>query len=154
MSSTLPIPPPAFDRTGVYARFGSIEDITPQFIRDNYLKGLGYLPQLFNVDYRAGFEKGTIPQIFIDAVAKLAVINIFSTIGESVYPTGVSSQSFGIDGMSQSRGYVKGGEFAPIFSGTINQYQRELLGDPRLGTPGLLHDIRNYYRGVNMTVTA
>jgi hypothetical protein len=282
MSTTLPIPPPPFDRTGVFKRFGSIEDITPDFIRKNYIKGitfvdeagkpyddewyqqkidlglssfehytqltvtprlvegeshdyyvkdyqlyafiqlyqyplivtqeyplvkaiyptgqlvttfprewvrpdaahgqiqliptqgtlsqvilgqggsylpiifqgLGYLPQLFNVTYMAGFEKGKIPQMFIDAIAKLAVIGIYSTVGDSVHVPGVTNQSFSIDGMSESRGFQNNSEFAPAFSGTINQYRRELLGDPRMDTDGLLAQIRSYYRGINFWTTA
>jgi len=282
MSTTLPIPPAPFDRTGAFSRFGSIEDLAPKFLRDNYLKGLvfvdendkpyddswyeqkinvaisvfehgtqltltprlltrephdyyikdymnfaflqlfhyplivdqqyplveaiyptgqviitfprewvrpdaqhgqlqliptqgtlsqvilgqggsylpiiyqglGYLPQLFQVTYRAGFEKGKIPMLFVDALAKLSVIGVLSSVGDSVHPAGVTSQSIGIDGMSQSRGFMNSQEFVPTFSGTISQLQRELFGDPRLGTTGLLREIQNYYRGINCMVVA
>lgn len=53
-------------------------------------QGLGYLPQLFNVTYKAGFEKGKVPQLFIDAVAKLAVMGLLSSVGDSVRPAGVT----------------------------------------------------------------
>lgn len=117
-------------------------------------QGLGYLPHLFRVDYTTGFRKGEIPQVFIDAVCKLACIEILSIMGDSVRPTGVTSQSYGIDGLSESRGFMNSSEFAPVFSGRINQYKRELFGDQRLGTPGLFGLVKSYYRGINMIVTA
>ena len=117
-------------------------------------QGLGYLPQLFSVTYVAGFESGKVPQIFLDAISKLATIELLSSVGDSVRPTGVSSQSYSIDGVSESRGFVTSPEGVPIFAGRISQYRRELLGDPQYGSQGLLREIRDSYRGVNMVVTA
>lgn len=117
-------------------------------------QGLGYLPQLFRVKYTAGFSEGKIPQVFLDAVAKLASIEVLSVMGDTVRPAGVSSQSLGVDGLSESRGFMQSPEYAPIFSGRIAQYQRELFGDPRLGTEGLFNQVKSFYRGINMMVTA
>lgn len=117
-------------------------------------QGLGYLPQLFNVDYTAGFDTGKVPQLFLDAISKLATIELLSSVGDSVRPTGVSSQSFGVDGVSESRSFVTSPEGVPIFAGRISQYRRELLGDPQYKSQGLLREIRDTYRGVNMIVTA
>lgn len=117
-------------------------------------QGLGYLPQLFHVNYTAGFERGKVPQFFIDGICKLAAIESLSILGESVYPPGLASQSYGIDGMSESRGIAQNPEYAPIFGGRISQYKRELFGDPRLGTRGLFNDIKAFYGGVNMVVSA
>jgi len=116
-------------------------------------QGLGYLPQLFHVDYEAGFESGKIPQIMIDAIAKLAAVEILSIMGLTALPTGITSQSYSIDGMSQSRGFMQSPEYAPIFSGLIAQYKAELFGNPRFGTAGLFADLKSFYRGVNLVVT-
>jgi len=116
-------------------------------------QGLGYLPQLFQVDYTAGFEHGKVPWTFLDAIAKLASVDVLSVMGDSVNPAGITSQSLGVDGLSESRGFVNTPEYAPVFSGRIAQYQRDLFGDPRLGTPGLFNDIKSFYRGVNMWVS-
>jgi hypothetical protein len=117
-------------------------------------QGLGYLPQLFHVDYVAGFDKGQIPQVMLDAIAKLATIDILSIMGMTALPTGITSQSYSIDGMSQSRGFLQSPEFAPVFSGIISQYKRELFGDARLGTRGLFADLKSFYRGLNSFTTA
>lgn len=116
-------------------------------------QGLGYLPHLFEVDYTAGFDTGQVPQVFLDAIAKLATMELLSVMGDTVRPAGVTSQSIGIDGLSESQGFQNSNEFAPIFSGRISQYKRELFGDPRLGTMGLFNQIRSYYRGINLWVT-
>jgi len=117
-------------------------------------QGLGYLPFLFAVSYTAGFAKGKVPQLFLDAIAKLACIELLSVIGDSVRPAGITSQSLSVDGLSESRGFQNSPEFAPIFSGRISQYKRELFGDPALGKKGLFDEIKGYYRGLNMWVTA
>jgi hypothetical protein len=106
------------------------------------------------VDYTAGFLKGTLPQIFIDAVSKLACVELMSVISDSVHPVGVTNQSFSIDGMSESRGFQNTGEVSPAFGGRINQYKKELFGNPQLGTQGLLNEIKSYYTGVNFWVSA
>jgi hypothetical protein len=116
-------------------------------------QGLGYLPQLFQVDYVAGFETGNIPTMFLDAVAKLASIELLSSIGDSVRPAGVTSQSLGVDGLSESRGFVTSPDFAPVFSGRISQYRKELFGDPRISLKGILPQIKDFYRGINMWVS-
>lgn len=116
-------------------------------------QGLGYLPNLFWVDYTAGFGTGQLPYIFLDAMAKLACIELLSTIGDAILPAGVTSQSLSIDGMSESRGYQNTPNFAPVFSGRISQYKRELFGDPPM-TKGLFNEIKDYYRGINMMVVA
>lgn len=116
-------------------------------------QGLGYLPHLFHVDYTSGFEKGTVPTFFLDGIAKLCSIELLSSVGDSVRPVGVTSQSLSIDGMSESRGFMNTPDGAPVFTGRIKQYQKELFGDPQLGTHGILAEIKEFYRGLNMWVT-
>ena len=117
-------------------------------------QGLGYLPQLFHVDYTAGFSKGTLPQIFIDSIAKLTCIELMSVAGDTLHPAGVTNQSFSIDGLSESRGYQNSENTAGAFAGRINQYKKELFGDPQLGTRGLFDEIKLFYQGVNFWVSA
>jgi len=117
-------------------------------------QGMGYLPQLFHVKYRAGFEKGTIPQIFLDSIAKLATIELMASVADAILPAGITSQSLGIDGLSESRSFMQNGQLAPVFSGRISQYKKELFGDPSIGKQGLFDEIKSFYRGLNMFVTA
>lgn len=56
--------------------------------------------------------------------------------------------------MSESRGFQNNSDFTPAFSGTISQIKRELFGDERTGDPGLLKEVKDFYRGINMVVTA
>lgn len=117
-------------------------------------QGMGYLPQLFEVDYTAGFAKGEVPINVLDAMAKLSSIEMLSVVGDTVVPPGITSQSIGIDGMSQSKGFMNTPQFAPAFSGRISQYKRDLFGDPSLGVRGVLDQIKQYYRGINLWTMA
>lgn len=113
--------------------------------------GMGYLPQLFRINYTAGFEDGKIPMDLVDAVSKLAAINVLSQLGQTIFPPGVTSISSGIDGLSQSVGIMNNGQLPPVFSGLISSYRTELYGDGRSMT-GLLKDITDHYRGLMMRV--
>jgi hypothetical protein len=113
--------------------------------------GMGYLPQLFRISYTAGFEDGKIPMDLVDAVSKLAAVNVLSQLGQTIFPPGVTSVSSSIDGLSQSVGIMNNGQLPPVFSGLISSYRTELWGDGRSMT-GLLKDITDHYRGLMMRV--
>lgn len=114
--------------------------------------GMGYLPQLFRVNYTTGFDDGKIPWDIIDAIAKLAVIQMLTIVGDTVYPPGVTSVSVSTDGISQSMGLVNNGQLPPVFAGRIQSYRNELYGDPRIGMPGQLNLIAQHFRGIQMQV--
>lgn len=100
---------------------------------------LGWLPQLWSVDYTSGLDPDNIPLIFIQAIAKLAALNIFTVLSNLVHPIGVVSQSLAVDGLSQSRGYV-----LPAFRAIIDGYRADLYGPSGLGG-GLIDQIRSTY---------
>lgn len=108
--------------------------------------GLGYLPQLFRVDYTTGFAAGKVPWDIVDAIAKLACIAMLAVAGETIFPPGVTSISAGIDGLSQGLGISN-----PVFKGRIDMYNLELYGDGRMN-PGSLRLIKDHYRGLMMRV--
>ena len=75
-----------------------------------------YIPDVFRIDYTAGFGKNTdplavspaqpkldkIPGIIKDVVGKLAAAGPLNIAGDLLGGAGIASQSIGIDGLSQS----------------------------------------------------
>src|SRR5262245_9667982 len=85
--------------------------------------GLPWLPQLWEVDYTSGFDPDKVPKIIIQAIAKIAAIEIMMVVGDMIRPLGVTSQSLSVDGLSQSRGFL-----SPAFQGRIDGYRTDLYG--------------------------
>lgn len=110
-------------------------------------QGLGYLPHLFHVDYTAGLETGEIPLDVMDAIFKLACIELLRVAGDILYPPGTTSLSVGIDGLSQSQGHQN-----PPFRARLDSYKEDLYGDGRTNR-GLLAKIKQFYHGMNMRVS-
>lgn len=59
------------------------------------------LPQMFYVDYIAGYPLGKIPDDVCNVIAKIATIDILGIAGDAVL-AGVASLSTSIDGLSES----------------------------------------------------
>lgn len=115
--------------------------------------GMGYLPQLFHVDYTSGFAEGMVPLDIVDAICKLAVIQMLAVAGDTVFPPGVTNISAGIDGVSQGIGILNNGQLPPVFAGRISTYRAELYG--RATGPegeGVLDQLRSQYKGLNLRV--
>ena len=128
--------------------------------------GLGYLPFLWEVDYTTGFTAecspgmttgagstqlsdseitSGVPRMIADAVMKFAAIEILQIASDTVLPLGISSQSLGVDGLSQSRSFNQ-----PAFKNRIDRYSQD-LGAPLGQGPGILGQIRNNWFGVNLS---
>ena len=113
--------------------------ITPFY---SFFGNRSYFPQLWEVDYVSGFEEDKIPRMIVDAIAKLAALDLLAVLSNFVHPIGVSGQSLSIDGLSQSRSFN-----IPAFKAQIDRYRADLYGQPGLGG-GLIQQIRDSYRGV------
>ncbi len=113
--------------------------------------GLGYLPDLFRVDYVAGFENNIIPMELADIICKIASIEILSVYGDIIFPPGISSMSLSIDGISQSVSVVNSPSGVPAFAGRLYQYTRDLYGDGRTSV-GAIKKLKNLLKGVRMVV--
>lgn len=102
---------------------------------------LGYLhnkriPNYWNITYVTGFDE--VPHTIINAVGKLAAINIFHELGDIILSAGIASKSIGIDGLSQSISSSISATNSGYGARIIN-YHNELKRDiPRL---------KDYYRG-------
>lgn len=107
---------------------------------------LSFLPQLWEVDYTSGFDPDQIPKMVVEAICKMAVVEMLTTMSDTIYPVGIGSQSLSIDGMSQSRSIMQ-----PAFKARIDAYKNDLgLPGTQAEKTGLIKQIRNNYLGVNL----
>lgn len=58
------------------------------------------IPNYWNVKYITGFQ--IVPADILNAIGRLASINLFHIAGDLIIGAGIASQSIGIDGLSQS----------------------------------------------------
>lgn len=114
-------------------------------------QGVGYLPQLFHIDYTAGFANDKIPIDILDAICKLATIEILGIVGDTIFPPGLTSVSAGVDGLSQGVGILNNGQLPAVFAGRINMYRKDLYGE-RTSVEGVLYRLRDAYKGLSLTV--
>lgn len=104
----------------------------------------GSLPQMFQVDYVAGYDTHLIPEAIRNVVAKLASIDVLGIAGESLL-AGIASQSTGIDGVSESFSTTASATNT-TYGAHISQYQKEVdkFFDPKDGAA------RTTERGITM----
>ena len=87
-----------------------------------------------------------MPRQFIEAICKVACIDLLTVVADVIYPPGMTSKSVGIDGLSESFGIMNNGQKPPVFTGRIVQYEQELYGPN--GNDGLLYQLRTSYHGL------
>jgi len=82
------------------------------------------LPQMFYVDYTAGYALYKIPEDVRNVVAKIASVDVLGIAGESLL-AGVASLSTSIDGLSESFSTTASAENT-TYGAHIYQYQKEI----------------------------
>jgi hypothetical protein len=82
------------------------------------------LPQMFYVDYVAGYKLHGIPHDIRNAVAKIAAIDVLGIAGDATL-AGVASQSTSVDGFSESVSTTASATSA-TYNAHILQYQKEV----------------------------
>lgn len=87
--------------------------------------GAQNIPNYWEITYCSGWNIDDIPIDIVDAVGKLASIQVLAIAGDLIYGAGIGNQSIAIDGISQTYSTTKGGGKG-AFSGRIDQYQKEL----------------------------
>lgn len=82
------------------------------------------VPQMWYIDYIAGFPKGRVPADIRNIVAKLAAVDTLGIGGEALKP-GITSMSTSIDGLSESTSYTVSAN-STLYSAHIKQYKDEI----------------------------
>lgn len=111
---------------------------------------LSEVPNLWEVDYQAGMDVKDLPRMIVEAIAKLACMDLLAIFSDLSRPIGVTSESVAVDGLSQSQSYQ-----IPAFQARIQRYEADLYGpagkNQQLAmTQGLLKQILDAYRPLNL----
>lgn len=114
----------------------------------NIMGGLRFVPDFWHISYEIGFW--IIPDDIRSVIAKMSILMLFNIIGDVLRDVGISSQTLGIDGLTQSYSTVQNAD-ANILSPRIKQYQRELFGDGRMDC-GDIERLRGAYHGISFEV--
>jgi hypothetical protein len=103
-----------------------------------YLGILGYsiLPNYWQFTYCTGYSK--LPYDLLDLIGKMAAVDVFAIAGDLILNPGISSQSLGIDGLSQSASISSGS----AFQNRIKQYQKDIDEQTKI--------LRSKYKGITM----
>lgn len=102
---------------------------------------INYLPNLWHVDYIAGFANGKMPHDIRDLIMKQAAIQALHIAGERIGGFGVASSSINVDNISQSTTTTKSQGNAFFYR--IDRYQKEL--DEKLPR------LQAYWKGIKFT---
>jgi hypothetical protein len=105
-------------------------------------RGWTFMPNLWHIDYTAGFATGTVPEDIIGVIGKMACFYPLNIAGDLVGGIAIASKSIGIDGLSQSINTTSSAENAG-YSARLRQYEREL----KIEVPRLIA----FYKGLRMT---
>jgi len=104
------------------------------------------VPQMWYIDYTAGYKQNRIPEDIRNIVAKIASIDVLGIAGDAVL-AGVASLSTSIDGLSESFSTTASATNA-TYGAHILQYQKEIdsFFDEKVG------GVRSSERGLTFTV--
>lgn len=105
--------------------------------------GMNFISNYWRVTYCTGWDADKVPVDIVDAIGKLAAIQVLAVTGDLIYGAGIGNQSISIDGISQTYSTTKGGGKG-AFSGRIEQYKNELTTE--------LANLKGEYRGIMFRV--
>jgi len=117
----------------------------PELFRRN-----SQVPNLWRINYSAGFQDGKIPMVINAAIGLMAAVYALNIAGDLVLGAGIASSSLSIDALSQSINTTSSAE-NHAFSAKVLQYGNQLFG-PNERTPGLLQKLRTYYKGSTFNI--
>lgn len=83
------------------------------------------IPQLFQVDYTAGFAEGKLPRNIVDVIGMVASLGPFNIFGELIAGAGIANFSISMDGLSQSVGTTQSAMYSG-FGARISNYLAEI----------------------------
>lgn len=108
-----------------------------------FYSGNNFIPHVFHVDYRAGFESGKVPPILYEVIGKIASLGPLNIAGDLIAGAGIAAQSLSVDGLSQSISTTASATNAG-YGARIIQYQKDVKAQ--------IPVLRSYFHGITMTV--
>lgn len=107
------------------------------------LGGMGYIPHLWKVKYKAGFKKGQVPALIMDIIGMKAAMGPLNIAGDLIAGAGIASKSISLDGLSQSISTTSSATNAG-YGSRIIQYTKQI--------DNLLEGLKERYQGINFVV--
>lgn len=105
--------------------------------------GADWVPDLFEIDYTAGFPNGELPMALREMIGKKASFGPLNIAGDLLGGAGIASQSIGIDGLSQSFNTTSSATSAG-YGARLIQYGKEINAQIKV--------LRNFYKGIPLMV--
>jgi hypothetical protein len=101
--------------------------------------GRDWVPDIFSIDYVAGFDEGEVPMLIRDVIGMRASFAPLNLAGDLIGGPGIASSSASMDGLSQSINTTSSPENAG-YSGRLRLYSREM--------PDMIKQLRRTYQGI------
>lgn len=101
--------------------------------------GLSHLPDLFKIDYTAGFQ--AVPANLLELIGMMAALGPFNIFGDLIAGAGIANLSVSIDGLSQNIGTTSSATNSG-YGARIRQYLDQIKKQ--------LPNLRRYYKGIRM----
>jgi hypothetical protein len=105
--------------------------------------GRDFVPNLYEIQYTAGFRTGEVPMDIRELIGKKAAFAPLNVAGDLLGGAGIASQSIGVDSLSQSFSTTSSATNAG-YGARLLQYEREIKEQ--------LPTLRRYYKGIRLTV--
>jgi hypothetical protein len=105
------------------------------------LRSYPQIPNYWSCQYETGYEIDKIPFDLINIIGMLSAIPVLAIAGDIVLGAGVSSQSLGIDGLSQSVSLSKSAENS-AYGARIKEYKSAINTS--------ISRLKRYYKGITM----
>lgn len=103
--------------------------------------GRDWIPDLFSIDYTAGFAEGELDMVLRELIGKKASYGPLNVAGDLLGGAGIASQSIGIDGLSQSFSTTSSATNAG-YGARLLQYTNEIKEQ--------LPTLKRYHKGIRL----
>lgn len=103
--------------------------------------GRDWIPDLFSIDYTAGFPEGEVPMDLRELIGKKAAYGPLNVAGDLLGGAGIASASVSIDGLSTSYNTTSSSTSSG-YGARLLQYRQEIQEQ--------LKSLRTYYKGIRL----
>ena len=108
-----------------------------------FYQGLQNVPNLWQIDYQAGFPKGQIPDDIINIIGLKASLFPLTVAGDLIAGAGIASKNIGLDGLSQGIVTTASAENTG-YTANVKQREKEIAS--------MLKGLKEFYVGIQMQV--
>ena len=111
----------------------------------------GHVPDLWVINYTAGFKDGCIPILINQAIGYIAAVQYLNIAGDLIVGAGIAGSSISLDSMSQSIQTTSSAENHG-YSAKLKEYQNLLFGRTKDDQTAIMKILRAYYKGSTINI--